>query len=122
MRGQKLFVRPMEAADRDAVREFLARESPASPLPETALIGKLIGELVAVLAMEITADSAAIRDLVVKHDLRRKRIGRFMIDELGSLASKLDRGITLACDAPAEFAAKVGFTQDGDRLVRRVAR
>lgn len=112
----------METTDRDAVREFLAREAPGSPIPETALLGKLAGELVAILAMEITAGSAAIRDLVVAHDLRRKRIGRFMIDELDSLASKMDLGLTLACEAPAGFVASVGFALDGGRIVRRVAR
>lgn len=121
MRGQKLFVRPMEAGDRPAVVEFLAREAPEIPPPEVALLGKLVGELVAVLEMEITADSVSLRNLVVAHDLRRKRIGRFMIDELHALAAKIDRDrIVVGCVAPAGFLHRTGFSEDDDVMVRRV--
>ena len=123
MKGQKLFVRPMEAEDANAVGDFLARESPASSLPQTALLGKLAGNLVAVLAMEVTAESVAIHDLVVAHDVRRKRIGRFMIDELYALAAKLDCERLIAqCGAGSEFLRRIGFAREGDRMVRRVER
>jgi len=118
MKGQKLFVRPMEATDAPAVAEFLRRESPGTPPPDSALLGKLVGELVAVLAMEITAEAVAIRNLVVAHDLRRKRIGRFMIDELQSLALKMDRNrIEVKCEAPEGFLQRMGFSQNV-RMVR----
>ena len=121
MKGQKLFVRPMEATDAPAVRDFLLRESPGTSPPDSALLGKLVGDLVAVLAMEITAESVAIRNLVVAHDLRRKRIGRFMIDELHSLAAKMDRDrIVFQCDAPQGFLQRVGFSKDEQIMVRRV--
>jgi N-acetylglutamate synthase-like GNAT family acetyltransferase len=120
MRGQKLFVRPMETDDVQTVEQFLARESPASVTPRSALLGKLVGELVAVLAMEITADSVAIHNLVVARDLRKKRIGRFMLDELQMLASKVDRDrLVMRCDAPAGFLQRVGFSAEGVRLVCR---
>jgi len=123
MKGQKLFVRPMETADRAAVTEFLQRESPLSSFPPFALLGKLAGNLVAVLALEVTAESVAIRDLVVAHDLRRKRIGGFMIDELSALAVKLDREqLVIECDGPPAFLQRTGFFKEGEQMVRRVNR
>jgi N-acetylglutamate synthase-like GNAT family acetyltransferase len=108
----------MEPADSAVVREFLLREAPNAGQPDTALLGKLVGELVAVLAMEFTADSVTIRDLVVAHDLRRKRIGRFMIEELQALAAKMDRvSLVVGCEAPAGFLRRTGFGEDGVRRV-----
>lgn len=113
----------METGDTAAVREFLARESPGSVLPASALVGKLVGDLVAVLAMEITQDSVAIRDLVVARDVRLKRIGRFMIDELHALAAKMDRdSVIVECTVPSGFLQRVGFADEGGRMVRRVVR
>jgi N-acetylglutamate synthase-like GNAT family acetyltransferase len=122
MRGQKLFIRAMDGADAETVGEFLRRESPTSPMPETALLGKLAGDLVAVLAMELTDESVGIRNLVVAQELRRKRIGRFMIDEVAVLAEKMDRrSVTLQCEAPRGFLERVGFTEVSGVMVRRVA-
>src|SRR5712691_8001645 len=104
MRGQNLFVRPMEPADGDAVLEFLAGESPRSPPPDAALLGKLVGRLVAVLAMEITAEAVIVHDLVIARELQRKRIGRFMVGEVYALAAKMERDwLVFDCSAPAEF-------------------
>jgi hypothetical protein len=77
MRGQKLFVRPMEGGDADAVRLFLQSESAPAAMPESALVGKLVGNLVALLTMAVTERSVEIRDLIVAHDLRRKRIDKW---------------------------------------------
>ena len=121
MRGQKLFVRPLEITDSESVRLFLETESPGCTLPATALLGKLAGSIVAVLAIEITADSILIRDLVVAHDLRRKRVARIMLMELDSLAAKMDRDwLVFGCVAPEEFLKRVGFDSEGRRMVRRV--
>lgn len=120
MRGQKLFVRPMETGDADAVRVFLETQSAISAVPRTALLGKLVGNLVAVLAIEITAEAVVIHDLVVAQDLRRKRIARFMLDELVALARKMDRDwLVFGCSAPREFLRRVGFDDNGKRMVRR---
>ena len=113
----------MDAADLPAVRDFLQRESPQSVLPRYGLIGKLTGDLVAVLAMEISPDAVRISDLVVASDLRRKRIGRFMIEELYALAAKMDRtALVMDCRGPREFLERTGFTREGERMVRRVGR
>lgn len=120
MRGQRLFVRPLEASDAEPVRLFLERESPSSPAPSSGLLGKLVGNLVAVLAIDVTADALIIRDLVVARDLRKKRIGRFMLDELVALASKMDRDwLVIGCEAPQEFRKRVGFDDQGKRMVKR---
>lgn len=123
MKGQKLFVRPMDDGDAAAVREFLDRESPDSPTPTAALLGKLVGDLVAIVAMQITAESVEIHDLVVARDVRKKRIGRFMIDELYALAAKMDRArLVIQCNVPDEFLRRVGFAEEDQKMVRRVAR
>lgn len=122
MRGQRLFVRPIDPADHEAVRAFLGY------VPPCGLLGKLVGNLVAVLAMEITDEGLRIDDLVVARDLRRKRIGRFMLDEAGAVAAKLDRdrliveGDRLVAERSdaGEFLLRVGFYPEGERFVRRV--
>ena len=121
MRGQKLFVRPMEITDSTSVRRFLDAESPGAATPATALLGKLLGDIVALVEMEITYDSVLIHHLVVARDLRRKRVARMMLNELASLAAKMDREwLVFGCSAPAEFLKRVGFDSEGRRMVRRV--
>ena len=84
MRGQRLFVRPIETADRDAVRAFLEAHGEADSAPPAGLIGKLVGNLVAVLAMEVTPEAIRVDDLVVARELRRKQIGRVMLSATNS--------------------------------------
>src|SRR5687767_467087 len=92
MRGLRLFVRPIDAADHPAVAEFLARQDPRTTLPPLfGLLGKLLGDIVAVAAVELTADALRLDDIIVARDLRKKRIGRVMIRELEELAAKMDR-------------------------------
>jgi N-acetylglutamate synthase-like GNAT family acetyltransferase len=122
VRGQRLFVRPIDPTDSEAVREFLARYSASSTVPSTGLVGKLVGDLAAVVAIEITASAIRIDDIVVAPDLRRKRIGRFMIDEVGVLAVKMERR-RLVVERPGdagEFFRRVGFESEGAQWVRRV--
>jgi GNAT superfamily N-acetyltransferase len=123
VKGQKLFVRPIEAADADAVRAFAARHG-GSPDVRSGLLGKLVGELVAVLAMDLEddciRDSVRLVDLVVAEELRRKRVGRVMLNELAALAAKLDRNWLIADVKYAEFLRQVGFTDDHGLMKRRV--
>ena len=121
MRGQKLFIRPIEAADHDAVHAFLARHAaPHVPVPSCGLLGKLLGDIVAVLSMEITSDAVRVDDLVVAKELRRKRIGRGMLAELDALAAKIDKEWLIAREEH-EFLRRVGFSGN-DVLRRRVGR
>jgi GNAT superfamily N-acetyltransferase len=121
MRGQRLFVRPIDAADASAVASFLAEHAPPQRPPGIGLVGKLVGELVAVLAMEMTERAIRVDDLVVAKDLRRKRIGRVMMSELDVIARKLDREwIEVDRGRADEFLERLGFRDDGAKMVRRV--
>jgi ribosomal protein S18 acetylase RimI-like enzyme len=125
MRGQRLFVRPIESGDADTVRGFLAVHAEQNAVPACGLIGKLLGELVAVMAIDLgESNGVRIRDLIVAPELRRKRIGRVMMNEVESLAAKMERDWLIADGAGSarEFLRRVGFTDEGTRMVRRVAR
>jgi len=123
VRGQRLFVRPIDSGDAEDVRRFFAANEKDRDAPTLGLIGKLVGNLVAVLEMELTSDAIRIDDVFVARDLRRKRIGRFMVDEAAKLAKKMDRD-RLVVAAPADargFFQRIGF-EDGEfqTMVRRV--
>ena len=123
IRGQRLFVRPIETSDGEALQAFLLSHGDGITVHETGLIGKLVGNLVAVLAMEVTADAIRIDDLIVARELRRKQIGRIMMRELAELAAKMERDwLVVERGDGREFLRRVGFTEDGARMVRRVAR
>jgi ribosomal protein S18 acetylase RimI-like enzyme len=122
VRGQRLFVRPIESGDAEAIRRFLeANEAPGDP-PACGLLGKVVGDLVAVMAMEITDDALRVENIVVARDLRRKRIGRFLLDEAARLAQKIDRDRMVVDDARGaeEFLRRVGFEVEDGVFVRRV--
>jgi len=121
LRGQRLFVRPIEASDRQAVQAFLAAHGDGIEPPSTGLIGKLVGNLVAVLSMEMTADAIRVDDLIVARELRRKQIGRVMLRELAELAAKMERDwLVVERGDGREFLRRVGFVEDGARMVRKV--
>lgn len=121
MKGQRLFVRPIDADDAAAIAAFLSHNSASGATPACGLVGKLVGELVAVLSMEVTETAVRLDDLVVAKELRRKRIGRVMMNELHALAAKLDR---TRIEAPRgrgdEFLQRVGFREEGGLWVRVV--
>jgi GNAT superfamily N-acetyltransferase len=119
VKGQKLFVRPIEAADADAVRAFAAQHG-GSPGTRSGLLGKLVGELVSVLEMDVEADAVRVVDLVVAEELRRKRVGRVMLNELAALAKKLERNWLVADVKHADFLQRVGFIEDHGVMKRRV--
>jgi len=125
MRGQKLFVRAIESGDAALLRDFMAVHACVDAVPACGLIGKLLGELVAVMAISYD-EPAAIRidAIVVARELRRKRIGRVMIEELSHLAAKMERDWLIA-DASGdarEFLQRVGFVERGNQMVRKVVR
>ncbi|HYC58195.1 MAG TPA: GNAT family N-acetyltransferase [Thermoanaerobaculia bacterium] len=123
MRGLRLFVRPIEAADHAALAAFFTKQDDARPaVPACGLLGKLLGDIVAVMAIEITDDALRVEDLTVARELRRKWIGRVMMRELEQLAVKMDRRrivVEHAGDAQ-EFFRRVGFQSEGERWVRVV--
>jgi GNAT superfamily N-acetyltransferase len=123
LKGQKLFVRPIEDPDTDALRAFAARHGGA-PSPRAGLLGKLVGELVAVLTMELEPHAIRVTDLVVAEELRRKRVGRVMLNELAMLAATMDRewlvaDVTDRDDGARVFLERVGFNEVGGVMKRR---
>lgn len=124
MRGLRLFVRPIDASDYEAVGMFLSKEASVSgSAPALGLLGKLLGDIVAVVAIELTPDAVRIDDIIVARDLRKKRIGRVMMNELEQLAAKMDRRRMVVEDArdAHEFFRHVGFRIEGERCVRDVS-
>lgn len=119
MKGQKLFVRPIEAADAGAIRAFAEQHGGAAKI-DSGLVGKLVGDLAAVLSMEVETNSVRLLDLVVAEELRRKRIGRVMLNELAALAAKLERAWLVADVAHAGFLRRVGFIEEDGMMKRRV--
>ncbi len=122
MKGQRLFTRPIEASDADAIGRFLATQTGDVSVPACGLLGKLAGELVAVVGMSITPEAIEIDSIVVAHDLRRKRIGRVMIGEVAQIAAKMDRTRLVVNDAADAdgFFSRVGFEREGARWIREV--
>ncbi len=96
----------------------------ASAVPECGLVGKLVGELVAVMSIRVTGDAIRIEDLLVAPELRRKRIGRVMLEELNGLAAKMERDWLIVEKARGanEFFKRVGFIESDNQMVRRVRR
>lgn len=126
MRGLRLFVRPIEPSDHTAVCAFLdtqaAPTARATP-PAWGLLGKLLGDIVAVVSLEITDDALRIDDMLVARELRRKWIGRVMMREVEQLAAKMDRRRVVVNDARGaqEFFRRVGFESEGESWVRVVS-
>jgi GNAT superfamily N-acetyltransferase len=119
VKGQKLFVRPIETADADAIRAFATQHGGSSEV-RSGLVGKLVGDLAAVLAMEFETGAIRLVDLVVAEELRRKRVGRVMLNELAILAAKLEREWLVADVAHGQFLRRVGFIEEGGVMKRRV--
>ncbi|MGZ5440367.1 MAG: GNAT family N-acetyltransferase [Thermoanaerobaculia bacterium] len=122
MRGLRLYVRPIDMADAPAVSAFLARHHSSASPPAWGLLGKLLGDIVAVVMLEITDDALRVDDIVVARDLRRKRIGRAMLREVEQLAVKFERRRVVVEDArdAQEFFRRVGFENEGERWTKNV--
>ena len=122
LRGLRLYVRPIDSADAPAVSAFLSQQAAAAPPPAWGLLGKLLGDIVAVVALEVTDDAVRVDDILVARDLRRKRIGRAMLREVEQLAAKFERRRVVVDDAgdAQEFFRRAGFENEGERWIRHV--
>lgn len=105
-------------AQHEAARPPEARRS----TPACGLLGKLLGDIVAVVSLKIASDALHIEDMTVAHELRRKWIGRAMLREVEQLAAKMDRLKIVVDDArdAGEFFRRTGFQREGERWVRVV--
>lgn len=117
-------MRPIDATDDHAVGKFLEREQRSvTTAPACGLVGKLLGDIVAVVAIDLTPDALRVNDIYVARDLRKKRIGRVMMNEVEQLAAKMDRRRVVVED-PRDahgFFRQVGFRVEGERWVRDVS-
>jgi N-acetylglutamate synthase-like GNAT family acetyltransferase len=123
MKGQRLFIRPLNAEDRTRLERFYLSEK--APLPEYSdgLIGFLVGEVAAHLSFSSSPPVMEIRSFWVARRLRRKRIGRTMVNELASLAAKMEltRLVVRNGEPATEAFLRLGFSEGPDgTLVRSV--
>jgi GNAT superfamily N-acetyltransferase len=121
-RGQRLFVRPIDESDRSDIAEFLAREAPDCPQPDSGLIGKLVGDLVAVAGTSTREEEVTLELVVVAERLRRKWIGRVLIDALATPAGPSPQRWLVARkeESTLAFLRRIGFRDRGNSLVRRI--
>ncbi len=122
MRGLRLFVRPITPADHPAVAHFLGQQECPISLPETGLLGKLLGDIVALVALDELDDALRVSQVVVARELRRKWIGKAMMREVERHAAGMNRRRVVVDDVEqaAEFFRRVGFEIEGERWVRSV--
>jgi ribosomal protein S18 acetylase RimI-like enzyme len=121
-KGQRLFVRPIRESDGTTVAEFLKREAPACQPPQSGLIGKLVGDLVAVAGTTSEGDEVILEMVVVAAALRRKRIGRVLIDALATSAASANQRWLVARkdESTVDFLRRVGFRDRGDSIARKI--
>lgn len=125
MKGQILWTRPSSEADAADLAAFYSAER-AKP-PDVSLegrIGKVAGTVVAHIAWSVNERTLLLQHLYVAGDLRRKRIGRWMLDEVEKLAAGMHCG-WIAADVQCElgeFLLKQGFEKRAGRIVKEVRR
>jgi GNAT superfamily N-acetyltransferase len=122
VRGLRLFIREIDGNDHESVRDFLANHGATAAPPASGAVGKLLGDIVVIATTTEDGDTLRLDDLFVAPELRRKRIGRVMVDELVNIARTKQRSRVIV-EQPgdaAEFLRKVGFEQHGERWERSV--
>lgn len=124
MKGQRLLVREADPADSAAIAELLGSWSSRIGPTDPIWIGKLVGEVVAALAVRTAGDgSISVVLIYVAPDLRRKRIGTYL---LRSVVEKLESDgnairVTDDGDGTRAFFLKNGFVEEGEFLARRIS-
>jgi GNAT superfamily N-acetyltransferase len=126
VKGQKLWIRKLSPADSPEIDAFAASHDFPSPDPGSSCgwLARIAGQLVAVAAVEpLTERVATLRLLHVAPDLRRKRVGTLLLQqieqELGT--DGLERLEATVGSPLASFLLRRGFEQHGDRLVRSIS-
>lgn len=121
LRGQRLYIRPITPADLAELRRL--KSAPDLALPPQGIVGKLVGDTVALATFSITAASELqIDEVFVEPRLRRKRVGRLMIAELEAIAARLECDFLVVahqCEA-REFFSRVGFGESRSVLRKTV--
>lgn len=125
MKGQRLFVRPLSAADIDTLRALHA-DGETARLDDAhaveGLIGRLAGSTVAYLLWLRVGDAMVISNLFVAPDLRRIRIARSLVDEAAKLASSEGAAsLLVAQDCKlARYFERIGFVSVEGTLTRTI--
>lgn len=123
MKGQRLFIRPLNVDDRTRLEQFYLLENGPIPPDGDGLIGFLVGEVAAHLSFKSEPPIMEISSLWVAKHLRRKRVGRTMVNELASLAAKMEmtRLVVRNGGNVNEAFLRLGFSEGPDgTLVRSV--
>jgi GNAT superfamily N-acetyltransferase len=125
MKGQKLFVRPLAAADLDALEAL--HSGADEPFDLTApsgdgLVGRLAGSTVACLFWHRDGDAMSISWFVVAADLRGIRIGRLFLAEAEKLASADGAtSLRVAQDCKlARYFERCGFVSERGTLTKTI--
>lgn len=124
MKGQRLFLRPIEPGDAPVVTTFLQQHAPDCPVPAWGVLAKLVGDVVAIAGLEPDGGALRITSVVVSPELRRKWIGRQVVAEIERLALKLELPaiVVEADENTAGFFLRSGFTASTttNEMTRRV--
>jgi ribosomal protein S18 acetylase RimI-like enzyme len=123
MKGQRLFIRPLNADDCPRLEQFYLTEKAPLPEEDDGLIGFLVGEIAAHLSFKAIPPIMEIKSLWVAKHLRRKRVARTMVSELASLATKMEltRLVVRNGEEANEAFLRLGFSEGPDgTLVRSV--
>jgi GNAT superfamily N-acetyltransferase len=126
VKGQKLWIRKLSPADSPEIEAFTSSHDSPPPdhLSSQGWLARIAGQLVAVAAVEPLSDRVAtLRLLLVAPDLRRKRVGTLLLQqieqELG--AAGFERLETAVGSPLASFLLRRGFEHHGDRLARSIS-
>lgn len=125
LKGQYLFVRPAGEGDEASLRALYEADGASLPEPliaPLALLGKLAGTVVGHIVAAPDSSDLRITHFYVARELRRKRIGRGMLDRLDELAGRMQYTLMIADldSACGGFLAKEGFSESAGRLERMV--
>ncbi|HUP63987.1 MAG TPA: GNAT family N-acetyltransferase [Thermoanaerobaculia bacterium] len=113
-------MRPATKSDDTSIRKLLENHNVTTEeLATEQLIGFLVGTPAAVAGVSFSPSEAEIQYLVVRPDLRKKRVGRVMIGELAALARQRGASrLVLRKRTPFDEAfRRLGFVESGETLV-----
>jgi GNAT superfamily N-acetyltransferase len=125
MKGQRLFVRPLEPADRETLEALhaAAGEAPFVELGgDEGLVGRLAGSSVAYLVWRPETAAMVITHIFVAAELRRLGIGRMLLAEAGAIAAaggapelRVEQGCKLA-----RYFERAGFVSAKGTLCKTI--
>lgn len=125
MKGQKLYVRPLEPGDDLPVESpgtVAGRASATGHSGPSGLVGRLAGTTVAYLVWHRDGDALVIDDFVVTAELRGLRIGRsLLIEAVTFAASQGAATLEVARDCKlARYFERAGFVSAKGPLIRTI--